>query len=164
MIRFRFFATRRACFLSVQMMALILLCGCSSGINTDYTNLNLATVSGTVTLDEEPLFGALVTFEAPDQTYSYGITDATGSYSLMFNSEQEGVTPGEKIIRITIGTAADETDDADETGNGNETADGDEQLPEVNFSIPARYNSESELTQVVKTGSQTIDFNLVSAP
>ena len=141
------------------LLSILLTSGCSNSLETDYSDLNLATVSGMVTLDDEPLAGARVIFESADLTYSYGVTDSSGSYSLMFNSEQEGVTPGDKIVRISMGSALEES----ETGEGDESeSDGEVTASEIR--IPERYNRDSELTEVVEPGSQTIDFELSSTP
>jgi len=133
--------------------------GCGDPFDVDYGDLNLATVSGTVTLDDKPLAGARVIFESPDQTYSYGITDNSGSYTLMFNSEQNGVTPGEKVVRITMGGALDEpeSEDVDES-------DSEEPSVPSGVAIPERYNRKSTLAETVASGSQSFDFELKSTP
>jgi len=133
--------------------------GCSDPFDVDYDNLNLAAVSGTVTLDDKPLAGARVIFESPDQTYSYGITDDAGGYTLMFNSEQNGVTPGKKVIRITMGGALDEPESEDV-----EDPDSEQPSATSDVTIPERYNRKSTLAETVEPGSQTFDFKLKSAP
>jgi len=133
--------------------------GCGGPLDVDYSQLNLAEVSGTVTLDDKPLAGARVSFEAPDQTYSYGITDSAGEYTLMFNSEKSGVTPGKKTVRIVMGGALDEAESEDV-----EDPDSDEPSAASDVTIPERYNRKSTLTETVEPGNQTFDFKLKSAP
>ena len=142
------------------LFALITLAGvtgCGNPLDADYSELQLVTVSGTVTLDSRPLAGARVTFESDDQTYSYGITNESGSYTLMFNSEQEGVTPGKKSVRITMGGVLEDSDEGDESGSEEPSTRSDVTIPDI-------YNSRSTLTETVQSGSQTFDFDLKSAP
>ena len=68
---------RKSCL--VHIAGFLLLAGCSHPLATDYSKLGLVDVSGRVTLDGDPLAGATVLFEADDQTYSYGRTDASGT-------------------------------------------------------------------------------------
>jgi len=139
------------------IVALAVVTGCGNPLDADYSELQLVTVSGTVTLDSRPLAGARVIFESEDQTYSYGITNESGAYTLMFNSEQEGVTSGKKNVRITMGGVLEESDEGDESGSEESSAQSEVTIPEI-------YNSSSTLTETVKSGSQTFDFDLKSAP
>jgi hypothetical protein len=132
--------------------AAALLAGCGGPLATDYSGLNLVDVSGTVTLDGDPLPGAMVIFEAEDQTYSFGRTDEDGYYELMFNSEKSGVMPGRKIVRITMGTAGEET----------EAEEGSDSPAPPSIVIPARYNVRSELTADVTAERRTFEFDLQS--
>ena len=139
------------------IVALAVVTGCGNPLDADYSELQLVTVSGTVTLDNRPLAGARVIFESEDQTYSYGITNESGAYTLMFNSEQEGVTPGKKNVRITMGGVLEESDEGDESGSEEPSTRSDVTIPDI-------YNSRSTLTETVQSGSQTFDFDLKSAP
>ena len=114
----------------------------------DYDSLNLAEVSGRVTLDGEPLPGAIVRFHNAQnrRRFAYGQTDGEGRYSMRFNSEQTGVRPGEKAVVITTADAVPEM-----IGGGGEQR------------IPARYNRDTELLRTVDPGvTQTFDFDLTS--
>lgn len=147
----------RTLFTTVTILS---LAGCGGDFKTDYSDLNLTTATGTVTLDGEPLASARVMFEAPDKTFSYGVTDDAGQYTLMFNSEKEGVTPGQKTVRITMGGDFDESGESgDEDPDGNSEG---EAAPAAAINIPSRYNSQSELTADVQEGSQTFDWTLES--
>lgn len=128
--------------------------GCGGPLATDYSGLNLVEVSGRVTLDDDPLPGAMVIFESEDQTYSYGRTDDSGRYELMFNSEKSGVRPGPKIVRITTGPAGEES--------GIEPDEGEESPAPPPMTIPARYNTRSELTAEVSAERRRFDFDLRS--
>jgi hypothetical protein len=138
------------------MVTLWFVNGCNYTPDADYSDLDLATVTGKVTLDGKNLAGARVIFEATDTTYSYGVTDDSGSYSLMFDSRMAGVLPGAKIVRITMGGALGETEAEDGLEEDAEPSAAD-------ITIPEKYNSKSELTRVVQSGSQTFDFELKSA-
>jgi hypothetical protein len=128
--------------------ALFLLAGCGQG--DGYSKLNLVEVTGKVTLDGAPLANARVRFEASDGTGAEGITDASGNYRLMHDSEHAGCTPGAKTVRITSGAALEE-------GADPETAAASEK-------IPAAYNSQSTLKADVSESNKTFDFDLQSKP
>jgi hypothetical protein len=131
--------------------------GCR-GIRTDYGELDLCSVSGTILLDGEPLADAIVKFEAPDTTYSIAKTDSSGRYTLMLNSEKRGVIPGLKIVRVsTLGSLRDE-DDEGESELGADGADGKSAKSER---VPAVYNTESQLKVNVER-SRSFDFDLKS--
>ena len=115
------------------MMTVVLLAGCGGG---------LAPVSGTVTLDGEPVAGAKVTFlPAGPGIPATGTTDATGRYELRIGSGRTGVPRGRygvtvsklKVSTVTqggahIGTGAVETEP---------TSDGLVQV--IEHVVPRRY-------------------------
>lgn len=140
---------------AVLACAAALVSGCSDPLATDYSGLGLVEVSGTVTLDGDPLPGATVIFEADDQTYSFGRTDASGRYDLMFNSEKSGVIPGRKIVRITMGPVGEEAD-------AGEPEAGEDSPAPPDVAMPARYNERSELTADVSAERNEFDFDLLS--
>ena len=123
---------------STLLLGLLIGCG-ASGPET-------STVEGTVTLDGQPLAGALLIF-TPQGTaggrMSGGQTDAQGHYELTYSRDQMGAVPGEHKIEITT------------YGQG----EGDEPTPEK---LPAKYNTQSELIKTVEPGENTIDFELSS--
>jgi hypothetical protein len=134
------------------LLTLLLAAGCSGD---DYSDLKLLDVSGTVTLDGRPLAGAKVAFIGDDQGGSVGVTDSSGRYKLMYDSQRSGVTPGSKIVRITQADADAEGADpgAPESGEG-----------AVKEPIPPRYNRESILKADIAPGKTTFDFELKSSP
>ena len=75
------------------MMTVVLLAGCGGG---------LAPVSGTVTLDGEPVAGAKVTFlPAGPGIPATGTTDATGRYQLRIGSGRTGVPRGRYGVTVS---------------------------------------------------------------
>ena len=102
---------RQGCLLLTCLSLLVIVSGCNQPAAPDYASLGLAEVSGTIRLDEAPLANAHVIFVAPDETYSFGKTNSSGKYTLMFNSEQPGVLTGEKIVRIQLGKISQEGDE-----------------------------------------------------
>lgn len=138
--------------------------GCSNNLATDYSDLGLAEVSGTVTLDGEPVPGAHIAFEDDQKRYSYGVTDSSGRYSLMFNSEKSGVMPGPKTVKISTRAATAEEGESLYAGAESDMGAGEEELPSPSAveKIPACYYRDSKIRVVVDEGSQTIDFELKS--
>jgi len=136
---------------------LTIAAGCSGRRRADYSELNLADVRGTVRLDGQPLPDARVVFEADDTTFSYATTDSSGRYRLMYNSEQSGVKPGRKTVRITMLPSGEEE-------GGERIEEAGEVLTVGAESIPSRYNSRSKLTVQIESGNHTFDFDLTSSP
>lgn len=138
------------------MCLLISLClGCGRQ-QSDYSQLKLVNATGTVTLDGQPLAGAVITFDAPDGQFSFGQTDSGGNYSLQLDSEQRGVTPGEKTIRISttrkiLGLNATEGGEDDPS-----------QSKSAEEKVPDKYNKNSELKITVSSDKSRYDFDLKS--
>jgi hypothetical protein len=159
--------TKRLAALLLGVFAAI-LCGCGQ-TGPDYGSLGLCSVQGTVTLDGTPLERALVQFEAADTTFSYGLTDGSGHYELMFNSRQPGTMKGSKIVRIWSSRGIP---GAAEAGSGEEGEDpdnavagvegGDAAKPAGQERVPAKYNRQSKLTANVENESETFNFDLRS--
>jgi hypothetical protein len=153
-------------YLSQAALALLafLAVGCSTSPSIDYSKAGLVDVSGSVTMDGEPLQAAVITFEMPDGQFSFGETDAEGRYSLQFDSFGKlGVTPGPKVVRISttkkvLGLNAEEG----ETPKGEESTESSPQQQNLEL-VPARYNKDSDLkVKVEPSKSQTFDFDLKS--
>ena len=64
--------------------------GCAGAPQADYGQLNLVNASGTVKLDGTPLEKAVVTFDAEDGQFSYGLTDSSGNYTLQLDTRRRG--------------------------------------------------------------------------
>ena len=109
---------------------------------------NLGRVQGTVTLDGQPLEGAMVTF-APVEggRPAAGRTDARGRYQLVYSRDAGGAMIGEHLV--TISTYDERPGENDE----------DQIIPER---VPAQYNANSELKVTVEPGSNEMNFELES--
>lgn len=102
----------------------------------------LASVSGTVTKDGQPLANAIVTFTPEKGRQSTGETDSSGYYSLMYTIDAEGAVPGKHAVVVSS------VDDEDyESGNSGESEDSEPVQAEP-------------LEVTVKAGSNTIDIPL----
>ena len=111
----------------------------------------LAPVTGTVTLDGEPLAGSQVEFKPMRGNPSYGTTDQLGRYELRYTKDKAGGVVGSHVVRITTQTTAVDP----ETGN-------EIQVPQR---VPERYNERSQLIREVKAGVENrFDFPLESEP
>ena len=127
----------------VRGLALALSCLAIAGCGSD----NMAAVRGQVTLNGQPLPGALVEFQpaSPGGSPSSGTTDAEGRYELMYTFERAGAAPGEHIVSIrTGGTRVDSA--------GREV--------ECRECVPAKYNTQTELRRTVAPGRNRLDFDL----
>ncbi|UUO04789.1 carboxypeptidase-like regulatory domain-containing protein [Blastopirellula sp. J2-11] len=128
-------------------LALLLTTGCfgSSGPQ-------LGKVHGTVTLDGQPLAGAIVAFDpAAGGRTSEATTDAEGHFQLQFAAGAEGALLGEHSIRIHTFQARVLTDN------------GKVQDPGVPEKVPAKYNDETELKRTIERGENNFDFDLDSS-
>ena len=143
------------CFLLI-LLPIILSVGCGGSINADYSQLDLLDVSGTVALDGQPLSGVTVAFEAPDGTFSSGVTDESGAFDLMFNTEKSGCLTGDKIVRIQFKTDSENPDDESEE-------EGRTSNQPVS-KIPEQYNKKSTLEVTVDSNHTTFEFDLKSKP
>ena len=139
---FRMFGVSLVCVLCVVAV------GCGGG------GIDAVKVSGTITLNGEPLEGATVVFTPTvsgdnlEAVASHGTTDAAGKYSLKITAtDQSGVVVGKH--RVTIGKfdEAEEDDDSDE-------------LVETPSLIP-----DHDLTfEVTSSGSDSANFDLTGSP
>lgn len=129
--------TLLSCMLAAAILSTV---GCFKGDTPE-----LGYVEGNVTLDGEPLEGALITFYPQGGGRpSYGRTNASGWYEMIYTNQAKGVLPGEHSISISTFQRAE---------------DGVEGSPET---VPAKYNVETELTRTVEASDNVIDFELDS--
>jgi hypothetical protein len=128
---------------------LLFLSGCG---HDGYAELGLVPVTGTVTLDDKPLADAKVVFEDSELRQATGTTDDSGNYTLMYDSNTPGATPGPKTVRITLVNVQEE---------GGGAAEGAVPAKET---IPARYNIRSELKADVSSSAKVFSFDLKSTP
>lgn len=141
-------------FLALCIVAMTFLGGCGGAPSRDYSGLELVDVSGTVTLDGQPLAGAMVVFADPEGSTSRGMTDASGVYQLEFSSDQSGVTPGPKTVTVTVGgsPSSDEEDGGEVGGEGLDPSS----------PVEGRQSWQVEVT-VSSGGAQTHDLALTAA-
>lgn len=132
--------TRSCCFALIGLVFILASVGCT---NAPQDLPDLATVSGTVTLNGEPLGNAGVEFVSASGQVAYGATDANGHYELTYSGETKGAELGENTVRITTILDAPTP-------------------PDYKDPIPAKYNESSELKVQVKAGANTHDFALES--
>jgi len=118
------------------LASLALLGGCGE------SGPQLAPVSGTVTLDGQPLATADVLFQPEEamKSPSVGQTDAAGHFVLAYKRGVLGAVVGPHTVRISVSR----------------------ELVRNPPNIPARYDAQSELRSDVKRGDNTFEFNLTS--
>lgn len=114
------------------LLVLAGLTGCSGGESLP----DLATVTGTVSLDGNPLPSANVLFQPQQGTTAFAMTDENGKFELMYNQDVTGATPGSYTVKISKEKNPEEP--------GNEL-------------LPAKYNEQSTLTADVKADQEN-DF------
>lgn len=102
----------------------------------------LGQVSGTVTVDGAPAPNLQVLFEPQDKNNpsSIGFTQADGKYQLRCSSGEDGAVLGQHIVRVT-------TIEIDDPAG-------------PPLTIPAKYNSSSQLTHEVKAGTNEINLEI----
>src|SRR4051812_20659929 len=113
----------------------ILICvGCAK------SGQELAPVQGRVTLDGKPLQSGEVTFQPAGKSFSIGRTDSDGHYELWYKRGLAGGMIGDNAVSIRVNT---------QETHGPQT-------------VPAKYNTESELRRDVKPGPNVFDFDLTT--
>jgi len=107
----------------------------------------LGRVTGTVTMDGQPVPDASVIFDAanPGEPPSLGKTDASGNYELYYSRGHKGATIGEHAVYISTYQAPN-----------------DENPQPKKETIPAKYNGKSELKVTVTRGKNIHNFELKS--
>lgn len=149
----------------VLSVALLVLAGCGDSLNT-------GEVTGTVTLDGEPLDNAIVTFspEAGGPS-AIGRTDAQGNYEL-YRRGDPGAMVGTHKVRVTSVQEADAEEVPEEA---EASSDSDAYMQQAmgtrpsaynmaasQEKIPAKYNQDTTLVETVESGDNVINFDLTS--
>ena len=141
-------------------LLLLALAGCPGG-GAGRDQPDLVPVGGTVTLDGEPLSGAIVTFLPVGTTPGWGctgLTDASGRYEIMADAEHKGAPVGDFKVAITKWVMEDGSDFQSAEGLSPMEAGALELLP-------PKYSDEAE-TELKATvpagGSDSISFELTS--
>lgn len=120
----------------------LLSVGCSSGPND---TPNVGEVTGTVTFEGDPLAGATVTFDPDEGRQSTATTDEQGRYVLRYSEKLKGAKIGKHTVKIS---------------KTEEVRDADGELVSAKETLPATYNTQSNLDRVVKAGAQVMNFDL----
>ena len=117
-------------------------------------------VSGTVTVDGQPMAGASVMF-MPQSTGQpgVGVTDEAGKFRLTTGSSQEGVLPGAYKVTVTLYKVTGFVTDKDGLSGGIAPEGIREQ-----WLIPQRYSSPqtSGLTAEVRDGMEPVQLALTA--
>lgn len=166
------FRGRSAVQFALFTIPLILTIGCSTHPQADYSKLGLVEVAGVISLDGQPMPQAAIFFYQDNGSYSYGITDQSGHYVAMFNSEKSGVIPGLKQIEIS--TVHSPVPGGLSGGQGADAADGEDTVAEEEDpdlpakqrrkgeKIPACYNAQGILKVSIEKSDRGLDFDLKS--
>ena len=136
-------------FLFVLLLATAL--GCGGG-------RKVAPVSGKVTMNGQPLVGAMISFQPDVDSYedapgSTGKTNDKGEYALMTSTGESGARVGKHKVLINLWSTKPGGKDAPTERGG----------PPLEDKVPRRYNDATELTFTVpSSGSSKADFDLKS--
>jgi hypothetical protein len=124
--------------------SLVVLCsGCGS------SGPELGQVTGTVTLDGQPVPRASITFAPVEKgPASMGGTNKDGRYKLLYNTDRQGAVLGKHNVTIR---SLEQDPDGDDKPSG-----------PAPVKVPAKYSQVGELTAEVKAGSQEVNFELSS--
>lgn len=145
--------------ISLSVLASSLLAMTTLGCGSSEFRPPLATVKGSVSLNDKPLPDVTVTFEPLPGSgsgkeasivggTSMAVTDAEGNYSLSYmGGASKGAVIGQHIVRITSAAGGGPAGGADAVSA----------IP-----IPSNYNSNSSLTANVSAGENKLDFALQS--
>lgn len=136
----------------ILLAMLVGIWGCSDG-----SGLAVAPVSGTVTLNGEPLADATVSFQPVAKAngglagkLSVGKTGADGKFTMKTTDDQDGAVVGQHVVRITTAQWHDSDDSEDP-----------DQIQASQEILPTKYNSQTELNfEVPAGGSQEANFTL----
>jgi hypothetical protein len=126
----------------------------------------LGSVTGKVTLDGKPVTNGLVTFmPAAGGRPATGKTNTSGQYELL-GVDGKGALLGQHRVTVTtlqeVVAAAEMSSDSPEYAKQAVADPSDYDSAAVVEPIPARYNTNTELTFEVKSGSNVIDLELKS--
>ncbi|QDS89818.1 hypothetical protein EC9_40190 [Rosistilla ulvae] len=138
----RCFQIQYALLIVVSSLAVI---GCGGSGGRDLPKLGQ--VTGTVTLDGQPLADAVVSFQSKEAgRVASGGTDTDGNYTIYLLNDIEGAPVGTNQVMIVTAKPGDDSI----PGSAK---------PET---LPAKYNAETELTADVQPGDNEFNFDLTS--
>jgi hypothetical protein len=152
--------------LSLICFSLVVVVGCGGPARP-----KMAKVSGTVTLDGQPLEGAQVVFIAAGAPRNAtGTTDATGKFTLTTFEANDGAVLGEHSITVSKSTSSAPAMSADDPAGGYGAAmsaagGGDATMGgSVKSVLPAKYGEakQSGLKHTVTDGANDVKLELTS--
>jgi len=143
----------RICCLIVTYGLICLLGGCGAAVDGP----ELSDVSGTITVNGEPVSGLTVEFQPSEGPPATGTTDESGGYTLTATGGRTGAQLGLNQVRVT-GRSPDASDEllSEMAAEQGTTVEELKKLPV----IPPKYNEESELEADVQSGSNEFNFDL----
>ena len=140
---------------TAMAVAIAGLAGCGNSSDRP----ELGQVTGTITLDGEPLRGIAVVFYPENGRPARGKTNDEGKYELTYIRETKGTKLGPNRVEVAPDEEGEE--DAEESADGEAPAK-PKAGPGAKPKIPARYNTKTELKVDVKPGENVFDFQLKS--
>ena len=143
--------------------ALALIAGCGDG------SIATINVTGTVTVDGEPLAGANVSFSPKSDGQGnpgFAVTDADGRFRLqtLLGAVDAGTTPGEYYVTITKTESVETTSSSDDV----EASSSQSLTPPPRSLIPVRYGQRGAVPELSATvsaergASNVFNFDLKS--
>ena len=142
--------------------------GCSPTSSPNYASLGLVKVSGTLKLDGAPLSNVEVRFENPETSiYSYGTTNDSGRFSLMFDSRTAGIIPGRKLLRVLPKQKSESSTTDSKGASEGEQDDPDRAAPAAEQSsagpkVPECYSRKSAYFIQITGATNSLDLDLKS--
>ena len=133
------------------------LAGCGGG-PTDQPELGQ--VTGTVTLDGQPLSGIDVVFTPQNGRPARGKTNAEGKYDLIYIRDTRGTKTGHN--RVEIAPIEEGDDDSAEPGDDSAPSPKPTAARSRKPKVPAQYNTKSILEANVQPGENVFDYKLDS--
>jgi hypothetical protein len=134
------------------MLCVLFLCSLIAGCGgrQDYDGPQRFSLSGSVTLDDQPVENGTIAFlPATDNQRPAGGVIQDGTYSI---PESKGVNEGTYTVEIRWSRpTGEQVRDVEDTG---------EMIDVVEEAVPARYNTQSELSVSVTSGKTSFDFEL----
>ncbi|MDO4558170.1 MAG: carboxypeptidase-like regulatory domain-containing protein [Planctomycetia bacterium] len=126
--------------------------------------LGVVDVSGTVTLDGQPVEGATVTFRAEDGTFGSGRTKADGTYIVtMAASPVPGLPKGSYKVKVVKKDIPPIDMEKLASGSGPDSGSADQKKTEIADLLPKKYDSfDSGLTANIEGATSDCNFELTS--
>jgi len=134
----------------IFFLTIICIVGSGCGGSQASDQPNLGSVTGTVTMGGIAIPGAMVIFSPEKGRSSMGTTDSEGKYEMVYVIDTKGAKLGNHKISITTAPEGNSEEPRDEAG------------ATFKETIPAKYNTNTTLTEMVKEGDNVFDFELTS--